>query len=171
VGRAECAALADRRTEADERFRTLLERYPRERNLHYGHGLLLAQGGSVEAIDAFRREVELYPDNVLAHIELAFNLLKHGRPDEAARVAETAVRLDPKNFVTHVALGRALVAAGDVTLGIFTLESAARLAPGSADVFFALGRAYATAGRRADAERANARFRELDQARRSGASP
>ena len=172
VGQAECASLAGRRAEAEERFRALLDRYPRERHLHYGLGLLLAQGGQAEAIDAFRREVELHPDHVLAHVELAFNLLKHGRPDEAVRAAESAVRLDPEVFVTHLALGRALVAAGDLALGLFELESAARLAPSSPDVFFALARGYAAAGRRDDADRANARFLALDQARRAAeASP
>jgi tetratricopeptide (TPR) repeat protein len=172
VGRAECASLAGHRSEAEDQFRTLLERYPRQRHLHYGLGLLLAQGGSAKALEAFRHEIELHPDHVLARVELAFNLLRRGRPDEAVKTAEAAVRLDPGVFVTHLALGRSLVAAGDLALGTFELESAARLAPGSAEVFFALGRAYAAGGRDEDAERANARFRELDQARRSGeASP
>jgi tetratricopeptide (TPR) repeat protein len=171
VGQAECASLAGRRPEAEERFRALLERYPRERHLHYGLGLLLAQGGSAEAIDAFRREVELHPDHHLAWVELAFNLLKHGRPDEAVEAAEAAVRLDPDVFVTHLTLGRALLAAGDLSLGTFELESAARLAPNSPDVFFALARAYTQGGRKEDARRASARFQELDQARRSAEGP
>ena len=162
VGQAECASLAGRRAEAEERFTALLERYPRERHLHYGYGLLLAQGGQAEAVDAFRREIELYPDHVLAHVELAFNLLKLGRPEEAVPAAESAVRLDPEVFVTHLALGRALVAAGDIALGTFELESAARLAPGSPDVFFALGRAYAAAGRNG---RRQPRQRPLPRAR------
>ncbi|MCG6928481.1 MAG: tetratricopeptide repeat protein [Acidobacteria bacterium] len=172
VGQAECASLAGRRAEAEKHFQALLARYPRERHLHYGLGLLLAQGGQAEAVEAFRREVELHPDHVLAHVELAFNLLKLGRAEEAVPAAEAAVRLDPEVFVTHLALGRALVAVGDLTLGLFELESAARLAPTSPDVYFALAQAYAAAGRQDDANRANARFRELDRARRSAeASP
>ena len=171
VGAAECASVAGHRAEAAELYASLLKRYPRERHLHYGYGVVLAQGGQATAVDAFRSEIELYPDHVLAHVELAFNLLKLGRPQEAVTAAESAVRLDPEVFVTHLALGRALVAAGDVALGTFELESAARLGPGSPDVYFALARAYAAAGRKEDAGRANARFRELDQARRSGASP
>jgi tetratricopeptide (TPR) repeat protein len=172
VGEAECATLAGRRAEAERLFASLLERHPRERHLHYGHGLLLAQGGSKAAIEEFQREIELHPDHLLAHVELAFNLLTHGRSQEAVRAAEAAVRLDPEVFVTHLALGRALVAAGDLALGVFELESAARLAPGSPDVFFALAQAYRKSGRTEDADQANARFRELDEVRRSGeASP
>jgi predicted Zn-dependent protease len=171
VGRAECASLAGRRAEAERRFVALLADHPRQRHLHYGYGLLLAQGGSSEAIGQFQRETELHPDHVLAHVELAFNLLTHNRPREAVAAAEAAVRLDPEVFVTHLALGRALVAAGDLGLGTFELESAARLAPGSPDVFFALAQAYRQAGRSDDADRANARFLELDRARRSAGMP
>jgi tetratricopeptide (TPR) repeat protein len=171
VGRAECASLAGRRTEAEERFVALLDDHPGQRHLHYGYGLLLAQGGSAETIGQFQRETALHPDHVLAHVELAFNLLTHNRPREAVKAAEAAVRLDPEAFITHLALGRALVAAGDLALGTFELESAARLGPGSPDVFFALAQAYRKAGRRGDADRANARFRELDRARRSAGMP
>jgi len=171
AGRAYCAHLARKATLARKRFEDLLERYPRTRNLHYGFGLSLAQQGSAEAIEQFRREIALYPDHVLAHVELAFNLLNRGRPDEAVDAAQDAVRLDPGLFVTHLVLGRALVAAGDVAPGVSELESAARLAPKSADVFFALGRAYARAGRKDDAANANARFHELERIRGAGASP
>jgi tetratricopeptide (TPR) repeat protein len=171
VGQAECASLAGRRSEAEGLFRDLLERYPRQRHLHYGLGLLLAQGGSAEAVEAFQREIELHADHELAYVELAFNLLKHGRPEDAVKAAEAAVRLDPDVFVTHLALGRALVAAGDLALGTFELESAARLAPNSPDVVFALARAYRQAGRQEDAARADALFRELDKARRSAEGP
>jgi tetratricopeptide (TPR) repeat protein len=171
VGKAECATLAGRRAEAEVQFARLLERFPRLRHLHYGRGILLAQGGSAEAIEAFQREIELHPDHVHAHVELAFNLLTHGRPQEAVRAAEAAVRLGPEIFITHLALGRALVASGDLALGTFELESAARLGPGSPDVFFALARAYRAGARQDDADRANARFLELDQARRSAGTP
>jgi tetratricopeptide (TPR) repeat protein len=171
VGRAECASLSGRRAEAEKAFTDLLEQYPRKRHLHYGYGLLLAQGGSAEALEAFRREVELHPDHVLAHVELAFNLVTHNRPREAVQAAEAAVRLDPEIFATHLALGRALVASGDTALGVFELESAARLAPNSPDVFYALARGYRQAGRKEEAERASARFQELDRARRGAEMP
>jgi tetratricopeptide (TPR) repeat protein len=169
AGRAQCATLAERREEAEQAFRELLARYPRERHVHYGHGILLAQAGSAEAIDAFQGELALHPDHVLARVELAFNLLTHGRNEEAVGAAEAAVRQAPELFAAHLALGRARVATGELALGIFELESAARLAPGSPEVFYALSRAYAQAGRRDEGERANARFLELDGARRSGA--
>jgi tetratricopeptide (TPR) repeat protein len=166
AGRAECATLAGRRDAAESAFRELLSAHPRERHLHYGYGVYLAGQGSREATDAHRREVELFPDHALAHVELAFNLLTHGRSEEAKGAARAAVRLEPAGFAGHLALGRALVDTGDLARGIPALETAARLAPGSPEVHLALARAYARAGRRADADRANARFRELEELRR-----
>jgi len=171
AGRAQCATLARRHGEAEAAFRELLERYPKERHVHYAHGVLLVQQGSREAIAAFRREIELHPDHVLARVELAFNLITHGRPEEARRQAEQAVRLDPVLFVSHLALGRALVETGELTLGVFELETAARLAPGVPETHLALSRAYARAGRTAEAERASARFHELEAARRARGGP
>ena len=66
--------------------------HPRERYLHYGRGLALAQQGSAEALDAFRKEIELFPDDVLARVELGFGLLARGREAEAVAPAEEAVR-------------------------------------------------------------------------------
>ena len=48
-----------------------MKEHPRERYLHYGRGLALAQQGSAEALDQYRKEIELFPDDVLARVELA----------------------------------------------------------------------------------------------------
>jgi tetratricopeptide (TPR) repeat protein len=168
AGRAYCAQLDRHTDEAVRLFAALVEERPRERYLHYGYGLALAQAGSAEALVQFRREVELFPDDVLARVELAFGLLARGREQEAVAPAEAAAKLAPGLFATHLALGRALVGTGRLTRGINELETAAGLAPRIPEVHIALARAYAKAGRKADAERANAVFRALDEARRKG---
>jgi hypothetical protein len=72
-------AQLDRHTdEAVRLFAALVEKRPRERYLHYGYGLALAQAGSAESLVQFRREIELFPDDVLARVELAFALLARG---------------------------------------------------------------------------------------------
>ena len=50
-------------------------------------------------------------------------------------------------------------------------ETAAGLAPQIPEIHLALARAYARAGRKADADRANAVFRTLDETRRKSAAP
>jgi predicted Zn-dependent protease len=169
AGTAHCAQLDRHTNEAVRLFAALVQKHPRERYLHYGHGLALAQAGSAESLVQFRREVELFPDDVLARVELAFALLTRGREQEAVAPAEAAAKLAPGLFATHLVLGRALVATGKLTRGIRELETAAGMASQVPEVHIALARAYAKAGRRADADRANAVFRALDEARRKGA--
>jgi predicted Zn-dependent protease len=171
AGRAYCAQLDRHTDEAVRLFAALVGKRPRERYLHYGYGLALAQAGSAESLDQFRREFELFPDDVLARVELAFGLLARGREQEALAPAEEAVKLAPGLFATHLVLGRALAATGKLTRGIRELETAALLAPQIPEAHLALARAYAKAGRKADADRANAVFRTLDEARRKTTAP
>jgi predicted Zn-dependent protease len=173
VGEAYCAHLAHRTDEAQRRFEELLGVYPRQRHLHYGYGLSLAQAGKAECLAQFEREIELFPDDVLARIELALGLVARGRAAEALAPAEKAKALAPRLFATRYALGRALVETGALERGILELEAAVALAPDIPEMILALARAYARAGRRADAERANQAFQALDRARRSpaGGSP
>ena len=167
AGEAYCAHLARHGDEAQRRFEQLLARYPRERYLHYGYGLSLAQAGKAESLAQFEREIELFPDDVLARIELALGLVARGRATEALAPAEKAKALAPRLFATRFALGRALVEAGALERGILELEAAVALAPDIPEMILALARAYARAGRRADAERASAAFQALERARRS----
>jgi predicted Zn-dependent protease len=171
AGRAECAYLARRGSEARVLFRELLEAHPRQRHLHYGYGLFLAQEGDAEALSAFEKEIELHPDHVLAHVELAFGLLTRGEAARARAAAEKATALAPKLFAARLALGRALVAEGALARGIVELETAAGLAPRVPEIHLALWRAYAAAGRSADAERARRTFARLEAARPGSRPP
>jgi tetratricopeptide (TPR) repeat protein len=166
AGEAYCAHLARHPEQAVPRFDTLIERHPRERYLHYGRGLALAQRGSGDALGEFQKEIELFPDDVLARVELAFGLLARGRETEATAPAEEAARLAPGLFVTHLVLGRALAATGRLERGIRELETAAAMEPRIPEIQLALARAYAQAGRKADADRASKAFQLIEAARR-----
>ncbi len=169
AGEAYCAHLARHAEQAVPRFDALIRQHPRERYLHYGRGLALAQQGSADALAEFQREIELFPDDVLARVELGFGLLARGREAEAIAPAEEAARLAPGLFVTHLVLGRALAATGRLERGIRELETAAAMAPQIPEIQLALARAYALAGRKHEADRANAAFQSL-QAARKGSS-
>lgn len=169
AGGAYCAHLARRGADARGRYEALLSRFPKQRYLHYGHGLALAQAGSADALAQFRREIELFPDDVLARLELAFALIQRGEAGEAVPVAEKAAALAPGLFAARIALGRALVETGELRRGIAELELALKLEPGLPEGYLFLARAYAQAGREADARRAQATFKKLDDARRGSA--
>jgi tetratricopeptide (TPR) repeat protein len=167
VGGAYCAHLARRAADAQRLFAELVARFPDERHLHYGYGLALAQAGDALSLEQFQREIELFPDDLLARVELAFGLLARGRASEALPPAERAVALAPRLFAAHLALGRALVETGAVERGLGELERAAQLEPGIVEIHWALANAYAGAGRDADAARERETVRALE-ARRSG---
>ncbi len=168
AGEAYCAHLARHPEQAVPRFDTLIERHPRERYLHYGRGLALAQQGSADALGEFQKEIELFPDDVLARVELGFGLLARGRETEATAPAEEAARLAPGLFVTHLVLGRALAATGRLERGIRELETAAAMA--AADTGDpARPRARVCAGR-AQGRRPTARARLSSRSRRHAAA-
>lgn len=166
AGRAYCSYLARRAPEARVRFAELLAAHPGQEHVHYGYGLFLAQQSDPGAAAQFQREVELHPGHALAHLELAFELVRRGKPQEAVPPARAATRLAPALFATHLALGRALVESGEIRQGTAALEKAAALGPGVRETFWALAGAYARAGRTRDAEQARETVRRIDAALR-----
>ena len=173
TGRAGAFHLADRASDAERAYAEVVAAYPLEPWVHYAQGVFLLRTDSERAMAALRAELQVNPRNVLACLDIAFELLKLQRNEEARAVAERAVELSPTLFATHAALGRALVETGEVDRGIGELLQAVRLAPESAEVHFALARAYARAGREQDAARERAEFTRLDQERtaRGGTAP
>lgn len=166
AGRAAFAQFARNGESAKERFRELLERYPREPNVHYAHGIFLLSSDSDAGMAELRKELEIQPNSVYARLDLAFELIRRGQFEDARAPAQEAVQLAPALFAAHHALGRVLAETGELDRGIRELEEAARLAPDSPEMYFALARAYAKAGRKDDAAKARGTFAELDRKRR-----
>jgi tetratricopeptide (TPR) repeat protein len=168
AGRAGCAAFAGQKDEARRLFVELVARYPSTRGVHFAYGLVLSREGSPEALPTLRREVELFPDNAEAHLEIAFDILERGNPPEALDPARIAARLLPGSPWSHFALGRALLATGSVEDAVSELERASALGPEVRDVYVALAQAYARAGRTADVERTRATLQRLDAVQTPG---
>ncbi|HVO10678.1 MAG TPA: tetratricopeptide repeat protein [Vicinamibacteria bacterium] len=171
IGHAAFSALGGRDAEAKSRFEEVIARYPNVRGVRYAYGLVLSRMGSADALPALRREVELFPDDVHAHLQIALELLGRGQAKEALPSAQEAVRLAPDLFAAHLALGRALVETGTLGEGTAHLERAAELAPDVADIYLALARAYALAGRTADVERMRAKMIETERKRQPQLHP
>jgi tetratricopeptide (TPR) repeat protein len=175
AGRAGYLDFASRAQEAGPAYEALLEGWPDEPWVHYAQGTFLLRNGDKGGLAALRRELEVKPDNVMACLEITFELILRGEYEEARPLAEKGVELAPQLFATRNALGRVLVELGEVEEGIRQLEEAVRLAPESPEMHFALGRAYARAGRTEEAARARAAFAQLEEQRREsqpgGSSP
>lgn len=166
TGRAGYLHLALRGEDAQKAYAALVAAYPKEPWVHYAHGVFLLRSDSETALAELRQELEVAPDNVMAHLEIAFELITRGEYAQARPFAERAAQLAPGLFAARNAKGRVLVELGELEPGILELEEAVRLAPESAEVHFALARAYAKAGRDADAARERASFAALDRERR-----
>jgi tetratricopeptide (TPR) repeat protein len=172
AGHAGYLAYSRQMKDAADAFRSLLERYPTAPHLHEAYGrVLVVRENSDEGLTQLRREIELYPESPLAHYYIAAEMLKREDAASALKPAETAVRLAPRVAENHRVLGEALAQTGSAEHGIAELETAVRLDPESAESYYALARAYVRAGRKADADRARAKFSELDRERRALETP
>lgn len=167
AGRAAAASASLRPEEAEREYRQLVERYPETPHVHYAYGVFLLQGNPEEALRQFRRELEISPAHLPAHLQIAFEYLKQRKPEEGLPYARKAVELDPRSFVARNALGRLYLEAGRIEEAISELETGVKLAPDSPQMHFALAQAYARAGRRQEAEQARAEFLRLNQLVRS----
>jgi tetratricopeptide (TPR) repeat protein len=152
---------------ARQAFEELVSRYPTAPNVHYAFGVYLVSEQPEAALEEFRRELRSSPNHYQAMLQIAYELIKEGKYEEAKPYAEKAAQLAPNLFVSHNALGRVLLEMGDVEGAIRELEVGVKQAPDSPEMRFALARAYTKAGRNDDAARERAEFLKLDKARRT----
>jgi tetratricopeptide (TPR) repeat protein len=147
---------------ADDFARRLLAHYDQARNVHYFYGTLLNyEGKKPEAEKEFRREVEIFSQNVPALLELARIDLEEDRLPEANDFAKQAVIIEPKNADAHHVLGRILLQMDQVQESVKELETAKQLAPDGATIRSHLAIAYSRAGRKEEAKAEVAAFTVL----------
>jgi Flp pilus assembly protein TadD len=101
-----------------------------------------------EAIETYRRVVELAPDWIEAHINLGVACYHTGRLVEARAAFRAAVDLDPLNGISRYNLGCTLEELGELDEAVDHLRRAARAMPAHSDVHFNLALAYEKRGER-----------------------
>jgi tetratricopeptide (TPR) repeat protein len=101
-----------------------------------------------QAIENYRRVVELAPDWIEAHINLGVAYYQMGQLSDARAAFVAAVALDPLSGISRYNLGCTLEELGEYDLAIEHLQRAARAMPGHADVHFNLALAYEKRGER-----------------------
>lgn len=160
--------MATRNTAAAERaFDALASRYPETPHVHYAYGVFLLQEKGEQALEEFKRELELQPGHAWSLMQMAFEYLKQGAAAAALPWARQAVAAAPNAFPARKALGQALLETGAVDSAIDELVTGLKLAPESPGLHFTLARAYQRAGRVEDATRARNEFTKLDRAART----
>ncbi len=164
AGRAAVLAWRSKLDEALAAADELLEKYPAQPNAHYLKGYILLLKHTPEAVEEFRKELEISPNHVPARLQIAYERLQRGDADGGLPYAKRAVELAPNDFTAWDIYGRLLLEANRVEEAVRALEKAVRLAPESAEVHFHLATAYSRAGRKEDAARHTRAFRELKKA-------
>ena len=130
---------------AEAEFRLALTLSPGNADVHDHLGWLCsAQGRFDESLALVRRARELDP---LAHrSDVANELMRAGRAQEALAEAERSVALDPSYTRSQAVLGWACLALGRKAEGIAALERAAALSPDATLFRAQLGQAYGMTG-------------------------
>jgi tetratricopeptide (TPR) repeat protein len=170
AGRASYMMATRNTASAENAFAALAARYPEAPNVHYAFGVFLLQEKADQAIEQFKRELELQPGHPASLMQLAFEYLNRGDGATALTWAKQAVEADPKAFAARKALGQALLDTGNVDAAIAELQKGIDLAPESPSLFFQLARAYQRAGRLEEAAKAREEFTRLDRLARTNRS-
>ena len=149
---------------AEEEFRVALRLSPGSADIHDRYGWMCsALQRFDESIRFVKRAQELDP---LAHAsDVATELLRSGRYEEARDLAARAVAFDPRLTRGHSNLGWANLFLGNSAEGIASLERAVALTPESTLFQAQLGEAYAMAGRIDDAREVLRNLHALAQER------
>ncbi|KAB0678085.1 FecR domain-containing protein [Aureimonas leprariae] len=109
-------------------------------------GLELERGATREAEVAYRRAIELDPNDPTSRANYALFLLGQSRNAEAKVEIDAALALDSAFDVGYVAKGTQQLAAGDTQGALDNLTRATAANPTSGDWLALLGSAYAIAG-------------------------
>jgi len=119
------------------------------------YDLGLAYAGAnrhVEAIGAFRKQIELDPNHKHANGDLAMELQQTGRTDEAIAAYRKQLETAPYEKATHKNLGLLLAQLGRDPDARTELEAAAAIPPDDPETKLALAQVYARLGEKSQAQ-------------------
>lgn len=170
VGRAMCDGAANNGKAALSEFGALVSQYPKTPRLHYLYGMVLLESDADKAVEQFKQELAVAPNNTQALISLASEYKARNDYHAALPYAEKAVKDEPRYFAAHTILGKLLIDGNlDVPRGIKELQKAVELAPASPQSHLALASAYTKLGRNTEAATQRAEFLRLRSAADAGA--
>ena len=120
---------------------------------HNGLGGVLATEGRLdEAVEQFRKAVEICPYAVMYQNNLGDALIACGRPDEAAVHFRKVLELDPDCVEAHDRLGVLLAGRDQLDEAIAHFRRSLEINPANTDTLYDLGKALMARGRRGEAQ-------------------
>ncbi len=163
---AQANAEADRHVDAVTEYQTAIKLAPTQPGLHEELGSEYRSLGKIqEAEDAYLRELEIDPNNVLAKYKLGVLTVEKGDAARGKELIEAALKEKPGLLHSDYNLGRAEMLLGNDTAAARLLERATS-APGSdpeviQQAWYQLGIVYRHLRRMDDAQKAMATFQKL----------
>ena len=163
---AQANAEADRHLDAITEYQAAIKLAPTQPGLHEELGSEYRNlGKSQEAEEAFLRELEIDPNNVLAKYKLGVITVEKGDGTKGKQLIEEALRQKPNLLHADYNLGRAEMLLGNNAAAAQHLERAT-LAPGSdpdviEQAWYQLGIVYRRLRRTEEAQKAMATFQKL----------
>ena len=163
---AQANGEADRHVDAVVEYQEAIKLAPSQPGLHEELGSEYRNLGKIEeAEEAFRRELEIDPYNVLARYKLGVLLVEKGDAAKGKELIEAALREKPVLLHSDYNLGRAEMALGHDTSAAQHLERATT-APGSdpavvEQAWYQLGIVYRRLHRMGEAQNAMVMFQKL----------
>jgi tetratricopeptide (TPR) repeat protein len=163
---AQANAEADRHVDAVTEYQAAIKLAPTQPGLHEELGSEYRSLGKIqEAEDAYLRELEIDPNNVLAKYKFGVLTVEKGDAAKGKELIEAALREKPGLLQSDYNLGRAEMLLGNDTAAVQLLERATS-APGSdpeviQQAWYQLGIVYRHLHRMEDAQRAMATFQKL----------
>src|SRR5262245_47992771 len=138
---------------------------------HFSKARLLDdQGQASQAIDEYKKALDLDPNNSLIYSEMAESYLRNNRPRDAAETANKAISIDPDNIEAHKLLtniylqiiGRATAqqppSEDTISSAVHEFEEIIRIDPSERQSFLMLGRLYQIKG---DRDKATAIYKKF----------
>jgi tetratricopeptide (TPR) repeat protein len=163
---AQANAEADRHVDAVAEYQAAIKLAPAQPGLHEELGSEYRSLGKIlEAEDAYLRELEIDPHNVLAKYKLGVLILEKGDATKGKELIEAALKEKPGLLHSDYNLGRAEMLLGNDTAAARLLERATT-APGSdpeviQQAWYQLGIVYRRLHRIEDAQKAMITFQKL----------
>jgi len=163
---AQANAEADRHVDAIVEYQAAIKLAPTQPGLHEELGSEYRNlGKSQEAEEAFQRELEIDPNNVLARYKLGVLTVEKGDGAKGKELIEAALREKPGLLHVDYNLGRAEMLLGNDAAAAQHLEYATTAAGSDLDVveqaWYQLGIVYRRLHRMEEAQKAMATFQKL----------
>ena len=161
-------AAADRHQDAIAEYQAAIKLAPNQPRLHEDLGRELRIAGKMEEAEvAFRKELEIDPDNVTARYKLGVLLTEKGDAAQGKQLIEAALRVRPGLRNADYNLGRAEMLLGNDSVAVEDFQRATK-ADSDADVleqsWYQLGTVLRRMHRQQEAQQAFAMFQKLKDA-------